>query len=554
MSGTLNYIAKFTPNGTSVGNSIAFDNGTEIGIGTTTPSSLLTVYGGGALSIDAASHGFMAFRNAGAYYGYAGNWSGGTTDLDFGTGAGNTTGTVRLTIGASPAVIVTSQKTVGIGTLTPNAQLQVLSTRLYGAYISTDTLYELAHAIDGEYTGTGAYDGVGVYGYSHPLDFWGYGGIFSSTWIGSSSQAIANGASDYYGVVASAGYDGNTDPGGASLYGISASSSATTSTNYGGYFSSSGGIGTAIYGQSTGSAGSIISQYNSGGGVSSNENASILGIMSNAANTLEPYAIAAVNTDYSADYPMGLFAGAEASTGNTFANNAYGIYTESYGAATNYNIGILSDESYGTGPNLYAGYFVGDVYVSGTLSKAGGTFKIDHPQDPENKFLIHSFVESPDMMNIYNGNATTDASGEAIVTMPSYFEAENKDFRYQLTTIGQPAQVWVAEKISGNQFKVKSDKPNVEISWQVTGVRQDAWANANRVVAEVEKKGVEKGKYLHPELFGKSKEFGMPATSARGEMHPNPSYKSSAQLAQEKVKADLAQKQAAVAKAAKTTK
>ena len=45
----------------------------------------------------------------------------------------------------------------------------------------------------------------------------------------------------------------------------------------------------------------------------------------------------------------------------------------------------------------------GNLDVTGTISKGGGTFKIDHPLDPTNKYLYHSFVESPDMMNIYNG-------------------------------------------------------------------------------------------------------------------------------------------------------
>ncbi|MEW6131535.1 MAG: hypothetical protein AB1757_31200, partial [Acidobacteriota bacterium] len=62
-----------------------------------------------------------------------------------------------------------------------------------------------------------------------------------------------------------------------------------------------------------------------------------------------------------------------------------------------------------------AGRFLGSVEVLGTLSKAGGSFKIDHPLDPENKYLSHSFVESPDMMNIYNGNITTDVNGRAVV-------------------------------------------------------------------------------------------------------------------------------------------
>src|SRR5262249_19043693 len=95
--------------------------------------------------------------------------------------------------------------------------------------------------------------------------------------------------------------------------------------------------------------------------------------------------------------------------------------------------------------NGLAGKFDGDVLVTGTLSKGAGTFKIDHPLDPENKYLYHSFVESPDMMNIYNGNLTTDENGDAVVALPDYFEALNKDFRYQLTVIGQFAQAVVAE-------------------------------------------------------------------------------------------------------------
>ena len=115
-----------------------------------------------------------------------------------------------------------------------------------------------------------------------------------------------------------------------------------------------------------------------------------------------------------------------------------------------------------------------DVDVDGTLSKAGGSFKIDHPLDPANKCLYHSFVESPDLMNIYNGNVTTDAEGNAVVTLPDWFEVLNRDFRYQLTVIGQFAQAIVASKVANRQFSTWTDKPDVEVSWQVTGIRQDA--------------------------------------------------------------------------------
>lgn len=151
----------------------------------------------------------------------------------------------------------------------------------------------------------------------------------------------------------------------------------------------------------------------------------------------------------------------------------------------------------------------GELDIAGNLTKGGGSFKIDHPLDPANKYLYHSFVESPDMMNIYNGNVTTDANGDAVVSLPSYFESVNRDFRYQLTCIGQPAQVWIAEEINGNEFKIKSDKPNVKVSWQVTGIRKDAYANAHRIIPEVEKKPEERGKYLYPAELGYPKELGI---------------------------------------------
>lgn len=145
----------------------------------------------------------------------------------------------------------------------------------------------------------------------------------------------------------------------------------------------------------------------------------------------------------------------------------------------------------------------GDVFVAGNLSKGGGSFKIDHPLDPANKYLSHSFVESPDMMNIYNGVIVTDPDGSATITMPDWFETLNRDFRYQLTVIGQFAQAIISEKVVGNQFSIKTDKPSVEVSWQVTGIRQDAYANAHRIPVEEEKPSAERGTYLHPDVFAK---------------------------------------------------
>jgi hypothetical protein len=152
---------------------------------------------------------------------------------------------------------------------------------------------------------------------------------------------------------------------------------------------------------------------------------------------------------------------------------------------------------------------LGNVSVTGTLSKGGGSFKIDDPIDPLNKYLYHSFVESPDMMNIYNGIVTTDANGNATVTLPDYFMALNQDYRYQLTPIGQFAQVMVSSGVQDNHFSIRTDKPNVQVSWQVTGIRHDPFANANRIPNEVPKTGNEVGHYLYPEVYGLPREQGI---------------------------------------------
>ncbi len=161
-----------------------------------------------------------------------------------------------------------------------------------------------------------------------------------------------------------------------------------------------------------------------------------------------------------------------------------------------------------SGPNgLAAAFFAnGDLLLFGAVQKSADRSIIDHPLDPPNKFLVHSSVESPEMKNVYDGVVMLDAKGEATIQLPNYFEAFNSDFRYQLTCIGGFAPVYVVEKIKDNQFKIAGGEPNQEVSWMVTGVRSDAYAKANPIKVEQEKSKEEKGKYLHPELFGKPAE------------------------------------------------
>jgi hypothetical protein len=152
----------------------------------------------------------------------------------------------------------------------------------------------------------------------------------------------------------------------------------------------------------------------------------------------------------------------------------------------------------------YAGYFWGRVEVTGPLVKTGGGFRIDHPADPGGKYLNHSFVESSERKNVYDGVALLNARGEAVVRLPAWVEAANRDFRYQLTAVGAPApNLHVAKELAKGRFKIAGGRRRMRVCWQLTGVRKDAWADANPVEVEERKVGVERGTYLHPTLHGK---------------------------------------------------
>jgi len=152
-------------------------------------------------------------------------------------------------------------------------------------------------------------------------------------------------------------------------------------------------------------------------------------------------------------------------------------------------------------------YVVNNAVVNGQLNVNGSkNFQIDHPLDPAHKYLYHSCIESPDMMNVYNGNATLDAQGAATVALPAYFEALNRDYRYQLTPLGAPGPgLYVAQEVAGNRFRIAGGTPGGRVSWQVTGIRQDKAADKYRTVPEVEKEPENQGRYLLPEAYGQAR-------------------------------------------------
>ena len=185
-----------------------------------------------------------------------------------------------------------------------------------------------------------------------------------------------------------------------------------------------------------------------------------------------------------------------------------GLYATTEGGRGVYAARVYSQEGDGlyveAGGQLgYAGYVVGHVTVTGLLSKPGGGCTIDHPLEPEDKYLYHSFVESPDMKNLYDGVAVLDGEGSAWIELPTWFEALNQDYRYQLTPIGAPGpNLYIAQEIEDNRFQIAGGEPGMRVSWQVTGTRHDPFAEANRIPVEEEKPPDEQGSYLYPGANG----------------------------------------------------
>ncbi|MCK4979313.1 MAG: hypothetical protein KAS62_02900 [Candidatus Delongbacteria bacterium] len=188
-----------------------------------------------------------------------------------------------------------------------------------------------------------------------------------------------------------------------------------------------------------------------------------------------------------------------------YVNGVYGRGDD----GTTRNVGIFGYSTGGSGTN-WAGYFFGDINVTGTVVKSVSKTTIDHPLDPTNKFLTHAAVESDNMMNIYNGNVILDNNGRAVVTMPDWFESLNTEFRYQLTPMGASApELYLAKEISNESFEIAGGKPNMKVSWQVTGIRNDEFAKANPIEVETSKDQIEKGYYLHPKAYGQPEEMGI---------------------------------------------
>jgi hypothetical protein len=384
------------------------------------------------------------------------------------TGQG-TTGKIAKFTGTNSignSIITESSSKIGIGIATPSSKLTVQGTATNPMILGNNT--GSGAGVQGVSTG----GGFGIIGRSSRTGVQGIctGSVGNGVWGSSPSDTgVFGSTSTGRGV-----YGNATGSGGVGVFGQSSAGNGVEGSSPGGTAVYGNGI-LGVYGQGNQGGSGVYGNSSTGAGVfgQSGSSDAVYGTSTNG-------------------------------TGVHGVGSGFGMVAEgsSYGIAAYGSVGIYAAPTSG---NTIAGLFGGNVQINGNLTKSSGSFKIDHPLDPANKYLYHSFVESPDMKNIYDGTATLDEKGEAVVPMPDYFSALNQNFRYQLTAIGAPApNLYVAQKMTDNHFKVAGGKPGMEVSWQVTGIRHDAYARDHRIAVE-EDKGKERGLYLYPAGFNESK-------------------------------------------------
>lgn len=190
---------------------------------------------------------------------------------------------------------------------------------------------------------------------------------------------------------------------------------------------------------------------------------------------------------------------------SSFQDSVVG-YGNQYGSAAVFSNIKEQRMAGGQGQIAYfqAAEFFGNVAITGSFTVSGAKgFRIDHPLEPKRQWLHHAAVESDAMKNMYDGTISLNSLGKAVIRLPKWFEALNKDFRYLLTAIGAPApNLHVSHEIRNGQFGIAGGNPRMKVSWQVTGTRKDAWASTHPFASEEMKSKKERGYSICPTSRG----------------------------------------------------
>lgn len=190
------------------------------------------------------------------------------------------------------------------------------------------------------------------------------------------------------------------------------------------------------------------------------------------------------------------------SDGNIYAG---GTITTVGGFSSNGNIVATGDIQANTNITVGSTLTSGNI-LSTTLNVSGAkNFIIDDPRDPENKFLKHASIESNEILNLYRGVQTFDENGHAIVQLPDYYEAINKNASYTLTPIGASMpNLYILREVANGEFEIAGGVAGKKVAWTIMAERNDPFLQHNPEERNmVVDKGAERGLYLAPEAYGK---------------------------------------------------
>ncbi|MCL6475074.1 MAG: hypothetical protein K6U75_08500 [Firmicutes bacterium] len=364
----------------------------------------------------------------------------------------------------------------------------------FGGYFQSDSTN--GHGVLGWATATSGVT-IGVLGQSNSTSGRGVFGLATATsgaTYGVYGQSVSTDGRGVFGLATATsgstfgGYFQSDSTNGRGVFGWA---SASSGVNYGGWFRSDSTSGTGVYGLAHATSGVTY------GVVGRSDSTSGIGVLGLATATS------------GVTYGGWFWSGSTSGTGvvgyaSASSGRAWGVWGDTDSPASSAH-GVFGEE-----PSGGAGHA---VYALGSFAATGSkSFQIDHPLFPETHYLNHFCSEGPEPYNMYRGNVVTDEKGYATIQLPDYFESINRDPTYHLTVIDNSDDFILAKvvrEIQNNQFVIRTNKPHVKVSWRVEAIRNDRYVQKYGFQTVQEKEDSIKGKYVHPELYGMPKEYGI---------------------------------------------